>query len=521
MSYNVKSLIVVLFLAGVCFVVLKPYITKFMAEEDFVRRRNLWLAITAAAFLIPNYWAFVVLTMLLLIRAVRKDPNPVALYLFVIYALPPASLEVPVVGIQTLFSMSSTRVLALALWFPAMLRLRREMKSKHHPGLAILDFFVWAFIAMQVLRFPPLVASGGVDFSILMRRAFVVWMDAWLPYYVVSRSCMAFKTRVDALAALAMTAAVLAVIGVFESLRGWLLYAQIKTNWTYTFATYVYRDGLIRSEGSTGNFLQLGFICALGFCAWLYLAGSFRSKFVRLGGALWMWAGLLAAWSRGPWVVAVGMFFANAYFQRGGISKVFRASLVAGIAGLILLISPLGDRVVRLLPWVGTVETENVDYRQRLAERSWELIWESPFFGDPLVTLKMEDLRQGQGIIDFVNGYAYVSLFYGLVGLMLLLMPGVIVVRRVLRQVHQQWESNAQESLLGVCLLALMVGIQIMAVTAGFGFQDDYQWFYMITGLMAGHSLRFVSPRAQMIRGSDGEPVARTAQTLRRPKTAR
>ena len=74
------------------------------------------------------------------------------------------------------------------------------------------------------------------------------------------------------------------------------------------------------------------------------------------------------------------------------------------------------------IPYFGeSTERASVDYRQQLAERSWELIQSHPFLGDPLVKTKMEDLRQGEGIIDFVNTYAEVTLFYGSIGLVVFL----------------------------------------------------------------------------------------------------
>jgi len=489
MSYNIKSLIVVLFLAGVCFVVMKPYITKFMAEEDFIRRRNLWIIITISAFAIPNYWAFTILMLIVLYRFAGRDSNVAALYLFVMHAMPPASAGIPVVGIQYLFDMSSSRTLALAVLLPASIRLHREMKEREAgggsvQGFAVFDLIVLLFAFMQVARFPPLAASPDFSLTIFIRRAFVVWMDVWLVYYVFSRTLLNKKLLLEAIAALAAMTSILALVGMFESVRGWLLYAQIKTNWTSTPATYVMRDGLIRAEVSTGIFLQLGFVCALGFGAWLFLGTWFKPTLIRLLGSAWMWLGLLAAWSRGPWIVAVGMFLVNAFLQKSGFSKLFKAVLVLVLCGLGVLISPMGDRMMRLLPWVGTVENENVEYRERLAERSWQLLWEHPWFGDPLVTRKMEDLRQGQGIIDFVNGYSFVSLFYGLVGLSFFLLPGLIAMLRVRAVVSRAWSVDPEIGRLGACLLTAMVGNLVMGAVAGFG--SDYLWYNIVLAMMVG-----------------------------------
>ena len=58
------------------------------------------------------------------------------------------------------------------------------------------------------------------------------------------------------------------------------------------------------------------------------------------------------------------------------------------------------------------------------------LIKQNPFFGDAFVYLQMEQLRQGQGIIDIVNGYLYTALFNGLVGLGLIVSVLLVALGR-------------------------------------------------------------------------------------------
>ena len=62
MINNLKALVVVLAFALVLFTLMKPVAVRFMGEAVFVRRRNAWLLLTVAAFLIPNFFAFVALT---------------------------------------------------------------------------------------------------------------------------------------------------------------------------------------------------------------------------------------------------------------------------------------------------------------------------------------------------------------------------------------------------------------------------------------------------------------------------
>jgi O-antigen ligase len=72
--------------------------------------------------------------------------------------------------------------------------------------------------------------------------------------------------------------------------------------------------------------------------------------------------------------------------------------------------------VIDMLPFVGNVDSENVEYRQRLLEISLSLIAGSPWLGVPGYMNYMEELRQGQGIIDIVNSYVQIALNTGLIG---------------------------------------------------------------------------------------------------------
>ena len=66
MLTNVKALIVVLFLAGLVFVIARPLCCRFMSPEAFARRRNVWFALTIVGFLSPYFWAYALFALALL-----------------------------------------------------------------------------------------------------------------------------------------------------------------------------------------------------------------------------------------------------------------------------------------------------------------------------------------------------------------------------------------------------------------------------------------------------------------------
>ena len=83
----------------VSFLVARPVFLNFMSVNDFARRRNVWFALTAAAFLMPNFWLVVIVSVPLLAYAAAKDSNPPALYLILLLALPPLTHIVSIPGV--------------------------------------------------------------------------------------------------------------------------------------------------------------------------------------------------------------------------------------------------------------------------------------------------------------------------------------------------------------------------------------------------------------------------------------
>src|SRR6185437_15753766 len=76
MPLNVKELIIVLALSTLVFAVGRSTALQFMDEGDFKRRRNVWLILSAAAFLSPNFWLFALVAAPALYIGGRKDGNP-------------------------------------------------------------------------------------------------------------------------------------------------------------------------------------------------------------------------------------------------------------------------------------------------------------------------------------------------------------------------------------------------------------------------------------------------------------
>jgi O-antigen ligase len=219
---------------------------------------------------------------------------------------------------------------------------------------------------------------------------------------------------------------------------------------------------------STGHPLTLGYLLAVAFGFWLYLQQRVQSRALRWGITGLFLFGLLADFSRGPWVGTLLIYFAFAALGPRAVTKIFKAVAGMSLLGLAVAISPLGVKIASVVPYFGgTVDIDNVVYRERLFTRSWEIIMDHPWFGDQQALLRMEDLRQGEGIIDLINGFLEILLSDGFIGLSLFLIFIVIGLHKAVRVSAVTAKSDPDLSKLGACLVACMLGSMLMTWVGG------------------------------------------------------
>jgi O-antigen ligase len=175
-----------------------------------------------------------------------------------------------------------------------------------------------------------------------------------------------------------------------------------------------------------------------------------------------------------------------------------------------VLLSPAGDTVLQLIPFVGEVDSFNVSYRQRLIDVSLMVLWQNPWFGsfsyiqNPL----MEQLRQGQGIIDMVNVYLSIALSFGVVGLVLFLSPFVWAAWNGAAAFRQLDRLDSDGSPLGRALLAAMAGVAVtIATNSNMGLVPRLYW--LVLGLVVAYAYL---PRSAPAGVSAVHPDARAAQ---------
>lgn len=131
-------------------------------------------------------------------------------------------------------------------------------------------------------------------------------------------------------------------------------------------------------------------------------------------------AGLFAIQSRTGWLGAVAGCVGVLLARRGVAGMVGPVAALSLLLGGVYGVTLVNTRAADLLGFSADAKGSS-EYRDRLFDRGIEIIHQNPVIGQPpsAVIRQMEDLRQGEGIIDFVNGYLGIALFSGLAGLAL------------------------------------------------------------------------------------------------------
>ncbi len=478
MLTNLKALVVVLVLAVVAFHFARPLCLRYMTAESLDRRRNVWLALTIVGFVSPTFWLYALFAIALLSWAGARDENPLALYVLVTFTVPDARFYLPTFLINQLFDLTQTRLLSLVVLIPAIVRSWKNPALAADNKLRLPDCFLLSFLVLQVvLQFPY------ESITAVMRRAFLLNIDIFVLFYAFSRIPDRSKLA-EVVSCFSLACAVMVPIGIFEWARGWLLYTGLASLWgdPNEFA-FIFRGGGLRSQAATGHSIGLAYVLAVTLGFLLYLRSRSDRKWFDWIGIGSIALALYTTGSRAGWIMAMMVAAVFVMFRPGAVRKLAGAAAVGALTLAVMYVTPLKESVIDRLPIIGNTDQDTVQYREQLYDVSMPLIRQNPLFGDPFVTRNMESMRQGQGIIDIVNGYLFTALFYGLVGL-LLQMSGLLMALWKAGSVFFRVRSiDSDAGMLGAALVAVFVASFFFIATAGFG-----PTIYVLAGLLLSYS---------------------------------
>lgn len=482
MITNVKALLVIMMLALTIFHFAKPICLNFIAENDYIRRKNIWLVLTVTAFISPSFWIYAVISFVLSYLSTRKDNNPAALFVMLMHVIPSFNVPLPSFIVNSIFDINNIRIMELAILMPVAWRLVNAKNKKNYGNHKAIDVLMFLYLVLQAFLLMPY-----EDITNTVRRIFLIVVDSMLLVYVASRTCSDKGKINEVMVTFCLTAAISVALALFEYSKVWLVYTGFSAVWDIpSQGLYLFRDGALRAQASAGHSLVLGYLLAVALGLWLFISDSITSKKYRFIGTTGLCLGLFATLSRGPWVTAVFIYVIYIVIDKNGVKDLLKRIAIMTPFIAAALFSPLGPKIIDKLPFVGTVDASNVEYRQRLAESSWELIKTNPFLGDPFYEKNLENMRQGEGIIDMVNVYAQISLLYGVVGLFLFFAPFGLSILKVWKKINKKNQLDSATVNMGRALVACMLGTALFIATASFILAIPVM-YYLLIGLASAY----------------------------------
>lgn len=477
MSQSIKELIFVMGLTVPIWMVGKAFFGNSVSAEVFRSRRNTWLIVTVLGFLSPNIFIYAAIAVPVIYRAGKRDTSPISLFILLFFAIPNAAVPLPSLGIE-LLPISPHRILAITL-LPTFILNKENYQSIG--GLQRFDmmlFLLLAFVALEIFL--------GLPYHTLthtLRLVTVAALDTIILYLGFRLLGSHMNLMRDGMVSWVFSGVLLSIVAMLESYKGWLLYVGINSRWgSENIFSYLMREGALRAQASAGHSLTLGIWLVVAWAFYLALQRGCQSKSMRFAVAALLLGGLWSCASRGAWLAALlssGVYLA---LNPNGLARAVKAIAISCFGFLVFLISPLGDKFVSYLPFVGTVDSYNVDYRVKLFTVCMDLIKINPIFGNQLAINQMQELRQGQGIIDLVNGYLQIAVFNGLIALGLFVGLLVLGVVRAVTAWNVIRREDVELAYLGSSLVAAMLGTLLFIATAGID-----PMTYMLAGMLTSY----------------------------------
>jgi O-antigen ligase len=509
MIESLKPLLVVAVLSAGAFVYARMAYGDIVPAATLARWRNLYLAVTAIAFLVTNYWLMLFIVALAALTLGAGEKLKPAVYLLLLFALPPASKTVPGFGgINNFLDLSPYNILALILLFPLLLR-PNEVKGLGRANLAEA-FFIGYAVLMIALAFRETTVTHG------FRRATAFILTAIAQYFVFSRILWTVDRIRLATAALVIPLVALSGVAAAEVVMGWHFYGVTVAHWDIDDTLrYVERAGFLRAYGSVTGPIAFGLFLAVGLALAPALGAHAKNKRFAFLSIPAISAGLLATFSRGPWIGGALAISAYVGTSRKAFKNLFLLC-VAGAAGLVALaITPFGDSILEILPFVGEAETNTIDYRARLFEIGWRVAMQTPWFGSEgyMESPAMQELIQGQGIIDIVNAYLRIVLESGLVGLSLYLGAVGFAMFAAFRAIGPARNMNSELEAYCQAYFAALLGLSFVLATTTREIAQIREVTWVLCGICVGLARSVAHEARERAKAPSGEGAAAIVDT--------
>ncbi len=453
MPEHIATLVIILTISIAIFLIAKKHLEHIVHPEEFIRWRNSWVTITLIAFLASNFWVYIFATGLYVRYAIKKVDNRLAFFYAILFAVPVISVRM-----GPLIYIDYVTLLSIVILLPMFLSVKYR-KDAPRFGRMTSDWLVIILITLMTI-----LEMRGTTFTDAGRNGIGYFLTIFLPYFVASR-LKDFNHLKVAIVAFTLAGLIAGSLAIFESLDQWLLYNPLPNalHTNFNLGSYLGRGINLRALSSLGHPLILGLLMIIIVGFYLFLAPLIENKWMRRLCWLAVIGGLFAPLSRGAWVATIILLFIYIAIGPKMLKKMTIAIFFSMIAATSLPFIPGGEKLINSLPFVGKVDQFNVDYREVLFEKGLQIVARKPLFGvdEPSLEPEMEDMVQGEGIVDIVNSYLNIVLGFGVPALMLYIGFFLLAVFRVLRSRKRVKDKTSEEYRCGTALIATMLAILV------------------------------------------------------------
>ena len=496
-----------------------------LSAAEFKSGAGVILICTVVEFLSVRAGIFMITSMVALVICQRMLGGDLkaklATYWIAVFLFPPLQASIPGLGdINRLIVLDHFRIAGLVLLLPSAFTLTFERREKR-PANWAMDIAIFAYPVVHIL-----LQLQSATLSAILRATTELVLDLGLPYYVMTRGVRTWEELRSLLRMTLLACMFAASVAFLEAALQKNIYSDLE--WVYgmrwSLTHTLMRAGMNRVQAMTPEPIIFALQILLTMGLWAGVAAVDCRKSVNRLVALMLAVAMFLTWSRGPWFGAI--IFGMALLAVTRLSpRIFGILLVAALVGAVgLKAGGADENIMALLKGVfgsSREESGSIEYRNRLLDTALALIKQSPWTGVPNYAAGMQDLVQGEGIIDLVNAYLTVMLESGAIGLVLFVAPFIVALSQILRALRaaaSDPEARPQLLLLRA-FAALIVGVMATIFTTSVF--ERVPFILLLTLVVPSMVLGFIRrSEGQKKRGSWGNAPVSPAMAYQ-PSSAR
>lgn len=482
MVYQTKILVVVSILAFTAVFLFRNQLRLCLTDKEIGVFKKAWFLVTFWGIFAPQIWVLLggmAAIVFFLKRNFQNDPvGLIGLFLVCVFAIPNVFGYLPGIGpIYTLFKLDTVALCSMIILLPLLKSsLKKGPLFSFDTDKYVLGYYLLVF--MLDLRAVPVTEVG--------RQFINNFFEGILPYLVISRNLTCLRDHHRVIGAMVFMFAVMTLIAAYEAVLKQYLYTIIKFKYRLVHPVMLvgnYRAGFLRSMGVIASPISLGIFMGFLVSAVLYLNHFARKNIHNFVAFLLAIMSLIFTFARGSWVGSLVSNLLYVLRNERAFGKFFKLGVYACLALIAISFTPYVEKLEELLPAKFRGEeahrTDTFDYRSRLLENSIIVIKESPGFGNSnfLSHPAMQEMKQGQGIIDVVNTYLSISLNHGLVTLVIFLLAILPNMWKIYSLSQKLPEQYAMLSRYSKFIAFTMLGVLIMIYNMSpLGYLRLYIW---------------------------------------------